>query len=102
MLLLDEPTSALDLAHQQQVLAAVRELSHAGCAVVLAIHDLNIGGEHRRPVLVLDDGRQMACGTSVDILTRELFREVFHVEVDITPHPLHSFPVITPCYTTLP
>jgi len=36
------------------------------------------------------------------VLTRELFREVFHVDVAITAHPLHSFPVITPCYAALP
>jgi len=101
MLLLDEPTSALDLAHQQQVLATVRDLSHAGCAVVLVIHDLNIAASIADRVLVLDGGRQVACGASVDVLTRELFREVFHVDVDITPHPLHGFPVITPCYAAL-
>jgi len=102
MLLLDEPTSALDLAHQQQVLATVRELSHAGCTVVLVIHDLNLAASIADRVLVLDGGRQVVCGTSGDVLTPELFRDVFRVEVDITPHPLHGFPVITPCYAALP
>lgn len=102
LLLLDEPTSALDLAHQQQVLTAVRKLSGAGCAVVLVIHDLNIAASIADRILVLDGGRQVACGTPESVLTRELFREVFHVDVDITAHPLHSFPVITPCYAALP
>lgn len=95
LLLLDEPTSALDLAHQQQVLLAVRQLARDGCAIVLVIHDLNLAAGIADQVLVLDNGQQVALGRPEDVLTTELFREVFAVEVDISRHPRGSHPMIT-------
>lgn len=95
LLLLDEPTSALDLAHQQQVLLAVRELARSGCAVILVIHDLNLAAGIADQVLVLDNGRQVALGTPHTVLTTDLFRDVFSVEVDISQHPRGNHPMIT-------
>jgi iron complex transport system ATP-binding protein len=95
LLLLDEPTSALDLAHQQQILLAVRELARCGCAVILVIHDLNLAASIADRVLVLDNGRQVAMGTPHSVLTADLFRDVFAVEVDISRHPRGDYPMIT-------
>jgi iron complex transport system ATP-binding protein len=95
LLLLDEPTSSLDLAHQQQVLLAVRQLAEQGCAVVLVIHDLNLAASIADQILVLDRGRQVALGTPDDIFTTSLFEEVFAVEVSISRHPQGNHPMIT-------
>ena len=95
LLLLDEPTAALDLAHQQQVLLAVRQLARDGCAIILVIHDLNLAASIADRVLVLDQGRQVAQGTPDEVLTTGLFRNVFGVEVDISRHPRGNHPVIT-------
>lgn len=96
LLLLDEPTSSLDLAHQQQVLWAIRELAQQGCSVVLVIHDLNLAASIADQILVLDKGRQAALGTPDAVFTPELFTEVFDVEVTISTHPQGGFPLITP------
>lgn len=96
LLLLDEPSSALDLAHQQQVLSAVRQLARRGCAVVLVIHDLNLAASIADLMLVLDRGRQAALGKPEDIFTRELFQQVFNVEVTVSHHPQRHFPMIIP------
>jgi iron complex transport system ATP-binding protein len=96
LLLLDEPTSSLDLAHQQQVLRAIRELAQQGCSVVLVIHDLNLAASIADQVLVLDKGRQAALGTPDHVFTRELFTKVFDVDVTISTHPQDGFPLITP------
>lgn len=95
LLLLDEPTSALDLAHQQQVLLAVRDMARRGCAVVLVIHDLNLAASIADQLLVLDNGRQVALGSPEDTLTPGLFRDVFNVEVSIDRHPEGNHPMIT-------
>jgi iron complex transport system ATP-binding protein len=95
LLLLDEPTAALDLAHQQQVLLAVRRLARNGCAIILVIHDLNLAASIADRVLVLDNGRQVALGTPEAVLTAGLFREVFAVEVNISRHPRGNHPIIT-------
>jgi iron complex transport system ATP-binding protein len=97
LLLLDEPTSALDLAHQQQVLLAIRQLARAGCSVVLVIHDLNLAASVADQILVLDKGQQAALGTPDQVFTQALFKEVFDVDVIISSHPQGDFPLITPC-----
>lgn len=96
LLLLDEPTSALDMAHQQQMLSTVHLLARRGCAVVLVIHDLNLAASIADQVLVLDRGQQVAIGAPDQVLTPQLFRQVFQVEVAIEQHPRHAYPVITP------
>ncbi len=97
LLLLDEPTSSLDLAHQQQVLLAIRQLTRRGCSVVLVIHDLNLAASIADQILVLDKGQQAALGSPDQVFTRELFKQVFDVDVTISDHPQGGFPLITPC-----
>jgi iron complex transport system ATP-binding protein len=96
LLLLDEPTSALDLAHQQQMLSAVQLLAGRGCAVVLAIHDLNLAASIADIVLVLDHGRQVALGPPQQVFTPALFKQVFQVDVIVSSHPQQGFPLIIP------
>jgi len=102
LLLLDEPTSALDLAHQQQMLSAVQLLARRGCAVVLAIHDLNLAASIADTVLVLDHGRQVALGSPQQVFTQSLFREVFQVDVIVSSHPQQGFPLIIPQRSSAP
>ncbi|MFT4614340.1 MAG: iron complex transport system ATP-binding protein [Bacteroidia bacterium] len=96
LLLLDEPTSALDLAHQQQVLNAIRQLARRGCAVVMVIHDMNLVAGIADEILVLESGRQAALGPPGEVLTQSLFRQVFGVEVSIGLHPQDNTPMIMP------
>lgn len=94
LLLLDEPTAALDLSHQQLVLAALRELVARGCAVVLAIHDLNLVTGLADSIAVLQRGRIAAYGSPREVVTAELFREVFAIEVLIQQHPGRDQPLV--------
>lgn len=87
LLLLDEPTTALDLSHQQLVATAVRQLAQTGCAVALAIHDLNLVAGLADTIAVLDKGRIAACGSPREIFTEDLFRDVFSIDVLISQHP---------------
>jgi iron complex transport system ATP-binding protein len=94
LLLLDEPTTALDLSHQQLVVAAVRQLAQTGCAVALAIHDLNLVAGLADSIAVLDRGRIAACGAPGEIFTQDLFREVFAIDVLISRHPDRDQPLV--------
>jgi iron complex transport system ATP-binding protein len=98
LLLLDEPTSALDLAHQQQVLSAVRACAARGCAVIMVIHDLNLASAIADRLLVLDGGRQVALGPPAEVLTKELLRQVFRVEALLDRHPTEGYPLVTPTH----
>ncbi len=94
LLMLDEPTAALDLSHQQLILDSVQRLAANGCAVVLAIHDLNLVAGLADNVAVLHSGRIAACGTPADIFTEQLFRDVFEIDVVIQQHPNRPQPLV--------
>jgi len=94
LLMLDEPTATLDLSHQQLVLDAVTDLASKGCAVLLAIHDLNLVAGVAHSVAVLDGGRIAACGAPGEVFTEQLFRDVFDIEVIIQQHPRRDQPMV--------
>ena len=94
LLLLDEPTTALDLSHQQLVLAAVEELADLGCAVILAIHDLNLVAGIANQIAVLQGGRLVASGSPREVFTEQLFRDVFAIDVLIQQHPGRDQPLV--------
>lgn len=83
ILLLDEPTNHLDISHQLDILATLRE---TGLGVVVALHDLNLATTFCDEVLVLCKGRAVCLGRPADVLTEDLIREVYGVEVRIL-HP---------------
>jgi len=96
LLLLDEPTSALDLFHQELVSQSIRHLARNGCAVVLAVHDLNLASGIADRLAVLLRGRPVAIGTPTDVITEELLRAVFGVEMLVGRHPGRDQPMVLP------
>lgn len=96
-LLLDEPISSLDLAHQHLTLQTARQFANEGTAVLMVLHDLNLAAQYSDKVMILQNGRKIAFDTPKKVLTKELIREVFGVEVFITRHPQRDdLPLIVP------
>lgn len=99
ILLLDEPTANLDLAHQATVLQLVRaRCDHKRAAAVVVTHDINLAAEFADNVLLLLQGRTIASGNPREVLTPELLREVFAIQVLVDAHPLTGAPRITPVH----
>jgi len=99
--LLDEPTANLDLAHQATMLRLVRaRCSEAQCAAVVVTHDVNLAAEFADRVMLLKEGRIIASGPPRDVLTPELLKKVFDLEVLVDAHPLSGAPRITPVYVS--
>src|SRR5437899_764185 len=95
ILLLDEPTANLDLAHQAAILALVRERCDKGRASAAVVtHDINLAAEFADRVLLLKGGRAVAFGSPYEVLTRELLRDVFDVQVLVDAHPVTGVPRI--------
>lgn len=87
-LLLDEPIAALDLAHQIEVLALVRQLSHqAGLGIVVVLHDVNMAARFCDEIIALHSGRLVARGTPDQIVRPEILHAIYGVEVGVMPHP---------------
>lgn len=96
ILLLDEPTASLDLKHQEDVLRLARERAHAGDAVVIVLHDLNVAAAFADTITLLENGRVVATGTPAEVLTAERIRAVYRQDVDLVPHPATGQPIIVP------
>ena len=97
--LLDEPTANLDLAHQVAMLRLVRNrCDRDDASAVVVTHDLNLAAEFADRVLLLKDGRTMASGSPHEVLTPNLLREVFALQILVDAHPISGAPRITPVH----
>jgi iron complex transport system ATP-binding protein len=103
ILLLDEPTANLDLAHQATMLRLVRgRCDKSESAAVVVTHDVNLAAEFADRVLLLKDGREVATGRPDAVLTADLLRTVFGLEVIVDAHPITGAPRITPVHVMVP
>ncbi|HLP09935.1 MAG TPA: ABC transporter ATP-binding protein [Opitutaceae bacterium] len=80
----DEPLAPLDPRHVLEVLALARELVRGGSTVLMSLHDLRVASLLDL-VIVLHDGRLRASGRPAEVLTPELFAEVFGVRARLVP-----------------
>ncbi len=96
-LLLDEPTANLDLSHQATLLALVRNRCDQRQASSLVVtHDLNLAAQFADRILLMKNGKAVRSGKPEDVLTPQLLREVFDVEVLVDAHPVSGAPRVTP------
>ena len=97
VLLLDEPTTYLDLQHQSGLLNLVRELAlEKNLAVLMVLHDLNLASLYADRVALLVNGRIHTAGTPAEVLTGANLSAVYHVPVQVIPHPAYGTPLILP------
>jgi iron complex transport system ATP-binding protein len=84
LMILDEPTSNLDLHHQQEVLRHLRNLSDKNrVTVLMVIHDLNLASMYCDRLILLDKGKKVIEGVPSQVITKELIKSVYSVDVDI-------------------
>lgn len=82
--ILDEPTSALDLKNQMLALRTVRDVVSAGeSGALVALHDLNLAMHYSDRVVMLKDGKVLACGKPEDTITEGTIRDVYGVASEV-------------------
>lgn len=82
VMLLDEPTSHLDFKNQINVLKKIKEIaSKKGFTVIMTLHDPNMAGLFSDKVVVINSGAKIAEGIPKEILTEDLIKKVYNVEV---------------------
>ena len=97
LLLLDEPTTYLDIAHQVDVLELCDELHEEhGRTLVVVLHDLNHACRYATHLVAMREGRIVAEGAPVDIVTAELVEEVFGLRCRVIADPETGTPLIVP------
>jgi iron complex transport system ATP-binding protein len=87
VLLLDEPTAFLDIAHQFELLDLLSELTHHGVTIVMSMHDLWMASIYCQRVIAMQGGLIVGSGPTSEVLTAELIRQVFDVEVEVRDDP---------------
>lgn len=67
-----------------------------GITVVMVLHDLNQAVRYSHRLVVIKDGRFVMEGTPEEVLTKELLRNVYHVEAEVTVDKMIGKPVFLP------
>ena len=84
VLFLDEPTTYLDIRYQLQILKLIRQINREyGITIVMVLHDINQSLYYSDEIVAMKDGKMIAHGLPEEILTGELVREVYDVNLDI-------------------
>ncbi len=78
----------LDLAHRLN-----REEDRT---VVMILHDLNLAARYSDTIVAMKEGKVMAVGTPVEVLTPQLLREVFEIEAEVLLDAATGCPVVIP------
>jgi iron complex transport system ATP-binding protein len=86
LLFLDEPLTFLDIRHQIDFMKKVRQFTEAPDVVTVGVvHDLNLAARFADQVVLLNEGRVVASGSALAVLTAENIRGVFGVEPTFIP-----------------
>ena len=99
LLLLDEPTSGVDVRTRHDVLHLLRDLNHAGLAIVLTTHDLNGIAAHL-PTLVCLNRRVIGAGVPRDVLTTPVLERTYGARMEVLEH--GGMPVVVDRYDDAP
>jgi iron complex transport system ATP-binding protein len=84
VLLLDEPTAHLDIQHAWNLMALIVKLNREhGVTVVLSSHDLNLAAEFCSHLLLMEEGRSVAHGTPMEVLSAERMSRVYKHPLEI-------------------
>ena len=83
LLLLDEPLANLDIKYQIELLKLLRRLQkERDITIVMALHDINIALQFDR-ILLIKEGKILGIGSPDAVLTKDLLKQAFDVEVEI-------------------
>jgi ABC-type cobalamin/Fe3+-siderophores transport system ATPase subunit len=83
LLLLDEPLANLDIKYQIDLVRLLRRLKEErNISVVMALHDINMALQFES-VILIQEGRIIASGNPEAVLTRDMVKQAFAVNVEI-------------------
>ncbi len=95
LLLLDEPTAPLDLKYQFKLFAYLKQLVSQNITTIAVIHDINLAATYCDEIWVMQAGELIKQNTPGDVISREMMKRVFDVDVDIQYHQNLRRPIIS-------
>ena len=86
VLILDEPTNNLDISNQHITLRTIMDaVASRGMCTIMTMHDINLSVYYSDKFLFIKNGKLAAYGGK-EIITPELIRDVYGIDVDIITH----------------
>jgi len=77
----------LNIADSTEMMRELRELSHTEQkTVVIVLHDINQAAQFADTVVTMKNGRVLATGAPVDVLTQETMKDLYNVDVTVLNH----------------
>ena len=84
ILLLDEPTTYLDINHQLEIMELLKRLNkEQNLTVLMVLHELTQAVQYSHYMAVIKEGHLVTSGETNKIISDELFRDVFSVDVQL-------------------
>ena len=81
VLIADEPIAALDPGHQIALLETFDALAKADRTIIVSLHEVALAARWCRRLVLLDNGQVAADGTPAEVLTPEIFADVYGVRI---------------------
>ena len=81
VIVLDEPTLHLDLKHRIELIAILRNFCREkGITVIVSLHDVDLALKISEIVILVKDGKIMACGSPDEILKEETIARLYDLD----------------------
>ncbi|WP_077706651.1 ABC transporter ATP-binding protein [Virgibacillus dokdonensis] len=81
-LFLDEPTTYLDIYYQYELLEFIKKLNRdLGITIVMVLHDINQAIRYSDIIIAMKHGQIVKKGVPKDVITNELMKEVYGINV---------------------
>ncbi|WP_110926728.1 ABC transporter ATP-binding protein [Bacillus massiliglaciei] len=97
ILFLDEPTTFLDITYQVEILDLLTHLNRThGTTIVMVLHDINLSARYADHIIAVKEGKLIAEGQPVEVLTSDLVKTVFDLDCTVIPDPISDTPLIIP------
>jgi len=82
--LLDEPLNSLDMKHAVGMMKLMRRaVTELGKTVVVVLHDINFASCYADHILLMQDGRLAHAGPPVDVITPEIIKSVYDIDIAV-------------------
>jgi iron complex transport system ATP-binding protein len=94
--IMDEPVSGLDYGNQMRLLEMIKELSSLGYTFLKTTHYPDHAILVSSRVVVMDEGKIIANGSSDEVITSEMLRDIYDIDAKIITH--HSRQLCIPIF----
>jgi iron complex transport system ATP-binding protein len=93
-LFLDEPLTSLDINYQQEFLQIAREFANEHTILIAVMHDINLAIQYADQLYFLKQGNLVVNGSPDKVISPELLKHVFDVDISIIDNPVSKKPLV--------